>query len=248
MSTHARQVVLRVAIAAMIPTAPLSALAADTVAPALRSDCPSYVRHDPGGDYNDPTDKQGLEVVEHFHFTPAVESLAHGATGPLGGDISYTLEHFPNHPRALAALAKLGRRDKSAQPYGARYSIVCFFERAIRFVPNDARVRSVYGAYLLGGGDQAGAMAQLLEAARLEPQDPTTNYNLGLMYMKKREYAKALPYAQKAYAKKFPLQGLKRQLIEAGQWREPAVEEAPAPPAQEPSPDEKVPSVPEQRQ
>lgn len=190
--------------------------------------CPPYVRHAPGGDYNDPADRQGLALVE-FHFPPQVENLSKGVTGRLGGDIGYTLEHFPNHPRALTAMARLGLRDKSGQPVGAKYSINCYFERAIGFVPGDARPHAIYGSYLLSMGQPDTAMAQLTEALRLDPDNATANYNLGLLYLNKKDYGAARRHAQKAYALGFPLPGLRNRLSAAGQWPpEPAIS-APAP-------------------
>jgi len=182
--------------------------------------CPSYVRHEPGGDYTSVDDRAGLDVVEKFHFTEPVETLSHGLSGPLGSDIGYTLEHFPNHHRALAAMAKLGLRDKTGQPAGARYSIACYFDRAISFAPNDAKVHQLYGAWLLAGGRNDDALLQLQETIRLEPDNPHANYNLGLMYLKKKQYDQARFYARKAYARDFPLPGLKNKLIAAGQWND----------------------------
>ncbi|WP_432377871.1 tetratricopeptide repeat protein [Duganella sp. P38] len=183
-------------------------------------DCPAYVKHDPGGDYTNADDRQGLAVVENFHFTPSVERLTRGATGSLGADISYTLEHFPNHHRALAAIMRLALRDRNRKPHGARYTVECFFDRALRYRPEDARVRSLYGSYLLALGQADAALGQLEEAARLEPENPTAHYNLGLLYVKKKEYDKARAAAQKAYAMGFPLAGLKNQLNAAGEWRD----------------------------
>ncbi len=205
-----------------------SALAAGFPAPA-RADCPPYAAHNTGGDYTDPGDRGKLAVVEKFHFTAPVENLTRGLSGTLGDDISYTLEHFPNHHRALASMAKLGLREKAPQPRGAKYPVDCFFERAIRFKANDPVVRAIYGAYLLAGGQNEAALLQLREAARLGPDNPTTHYNLGLMYVKKKEYALALEHAHEAYALGFPLPGLKNKLTAAGQWREPADAPAPTP-------------------
>ncbi|OFJ46440.1 ABC transporter permease [Janthinobacterium lividum] len=182
--------------------------------------CPPYVKHTPGGDYTSAEDRAGLPVVENFHFSRAVETLTQGMTGSLGADISYTLEHFPNHHRALASMAKLGLRLKSAQPAGARYTVSCFFERAIGFAPHDVTARMVYGNYLLATGQDAAALEQLDAAGRLAPEQATIQYNLGLMYVKKKEYEKANAHAQKAYALGFPLPGLKNKLKAAGKWRE----------------------------
>ncbi|MES2739982.1 MAG: tetratricopeptide repeat protein [Pseudomonadota bacterium] len=205
----------------------LSALAGALPCDA-RADCPPYSAHNTGGDYTDPNDRAKLAVVEQFHFTAPVENLLRGISGTLGDDISYTLEHFPNHHRALAALAKLGLREKAPQPRGAKYTIGCFFERAIGFKSADPAVRTVYGAYLLASGQHEAALLQLREAARLDPDNPTTNYNLGLMYVKKKDYALALEHAHKAYGLGFPLPGLKNQLTAAGRWREPSAVPAPA--------------------
>ena len=203
------------------------------------TDCPPYTKRTPGGDYTSAEDRDGLTIVEKFHFSRAVETLTQGMTGSLGADISYTLEHFPNHHRALASMAKLGLRLKSAQPPGARYSITCFFERAIGFAPHDVTARMVYGSYLLATGQDATALEQLDAASRLAPEQATIQYNLGLMYVKKKEYEKASAHAQKAYALGFPLPGLKNKLKAAGKWKEPPpavmeAKEAPAEPAAPP--------------
>ena len=191
-----------------------------TLAGSARAECPPFVRHNTSGDYSDPADRERLVVIETFHFTPAVASLSHGASGSLGADIGYTLEHFPNHTKALVALVKLGRRDKTGQPYGARYTIDCFFTRALGFAPNDPALRMVYGGYLLGNGNDDAALVQLREAARIAPDNATTSYNLGLLYVKRRDFASARTYAWKAYGQGFPLPGLKKQLLAAGQWQE----------------------------
>lgn len=212
------------------------------------AECPPYVKGTTGGDYTSAEDREGLSVVEKFHFSRAVETLTQGMTSSLGGDISYTLEHFPNHHRALASMAKLGLRLKSAQPPGARYTVSCFFERAIAFAPHDVTARMVFGNYLLATGQDAAALEQLDAASRLAPEQATIQYNLGLMYVKKKEYEKASAHAQKAYALGFPLPGLKNKLKAAGKWREPPpapaaveakearkTEEPAVPPVEEPS-------------
>jgi len=201
----------------------LPCMAASTVkaAPAFApTPCDDYVPHKPGGDYTDPIDREGLTVVEQFHFTPSVEGLIKGASGPLGGDIGYTLDRFPNHHRALAAMMKLALRDKNRKPHGAHYTIDCYFERATRFRPNDARVRTLFGSYLLAVGQPDAAVEQLEQAATLEPSNPTAHYNLGLLYVQKKQYDKARASAHKAYEMGFPLPGLKNKLVAAGQWQD----------------------------
>lgn len=187
-------------------------------APAMA--CPPFLPPQSGGDYNDPDARQRLDTVERFHFTARVEKLLQGESGYLGGDIGYTLEHFANHPRALASMAKLALREKTPKPRGAGYSVDCYFDRAIRFRPEDARVRAVFGAWLLANQKEAAALEQLQEAARLAPDNAANHYNLGLLYLRRKDYDKAREAAQEAYAMGFPLPGLRSKLQAAGEWQE----------------------------
>lgn len=172
-------------------------------------------------DYSDFSQRQKhLTIVERYHFTPNIENLASGNSGPVGGELDYTLRAFPNHHRALAALAKLGVRDKTIKPIGTKYSVHCYFERAIRFKPSDPVVRMVYGNYLQKLGQPDKAIDQFIVAVNLQPEDPTINYNLGLLYMEKKDYEQARTHAKKAYEQGFPLPGLKNKLVEAGKWED----------------------------
>lgn len=172
-------------------------------------------------DYHDPEKKGLLATVEEYHFTPDIEALRQGDTTLiLGGEISYTLLRFPNHYRALVAFGKLSLKEKTLKPNGAKYSVECFFDRAIRFRPEDAMIRMAYGNYLLKAGRSDKATEQFETAISLQPEDPTINYNLGLIYMQKKNYELAKTYAKKAYGLGFPLPGLKNQLTQAGKWED----------------------------
>lgn len=172
-------------------------------------------------DYNNAEDRRHmLPTVEAAHFSPNIENLSHGNSGPLGSELSYTLLMFPNHPRALTAISKLALREKTLRPHGSRFSSLCFFDRAIRFKPRDGAVRAVYSNYLLKLGKTDEALGQLKEAINLQPENPTFNYNLGLLYVQKKDYEQAKTYAKKAYGLGFPLPGLKNKLMEAGKWED----------------------------
>jgi Tfp pilus assembly protein PilF len=188
---------------------------------ALAGSCPPYIKGGTGGDYNNADDARGLAVVESFHFGPQVESLQHGISASIGGDIGYTLEHFPNHPRALAAMARLGLRTHKPQAAGARFSIECYFQRAIAFVPEDGVVRALFGAYLLALHRDSDAASQLQAALDAQAGNAMAWYNLGLARVRLKEWPAALAAAHKAYTLGFPLPGLRQQLKAANQWREP---------------------------
>jgi Tfp pilus assembly protein PilF len=188
---------------------------------ALAADCPPYTKGSTGGDYYNADDAKGLAVVEQFHFGPQVEALQRGLTGTPGGDIGYTLEHFPNHPRALAAMARLGLRLRKPHAPGARHSVECYFQRAVAYVPEDGAARALFGAYLLALKRDADAAEQLQAAVAAQPGNAAAWYNLGLAQVRLKAFPAALEAAHKAYAQGFPLPGLRRQLQAARQWRDP---------------------------
>lgn len=159
-------------------------------------------------------------LVESAHFTSDVENLVKGSTGSIGGDLDYTLRAFPNHHRALASVAKLALRTKGPTGIGLKYSFDCYFERALRFQPDDDAVHMIYGTYQFKRGHTAVAIEQLQSAVELNPDNASANYNLGLIYAQQKDYDKARQYAEKAYALDYPAQALKNKLIALGKWTE----------------------------
>ncbi len=181
------------------------------------------------GPFDYRTSANMLAIVEKAHFTPDVEALRRGNTGPLGADLDYTLRASPNHHRALIAITSLARRTKSEKVPGAQFTISCYFDRALRFAPNDGVVRLIYGTYLSRSGKRPDAIKQLEIAQSLDEHNPNVHYNLGLLYFDAKDYAKARLHAQRAYELGFELRGLRKMLEDAGQW-EPRASAAPKPP------------------
>jgi tetratricopeptide (TPR) repeat protein len=167
-------------------------------------------------DYRHDTGK--LIIVESAHFTPEVEAGLSGNTSYLGDDLNYTLQASPNHHRALATLSKLAVREKTVKVAHMKYPVACYFERAQRFAPDDGMVPSIYGGYLFALGKKDEALVAYKRAYAMLPDDAVVNYNLGLLFAERKDYAQALPLAEKAYSLGFPLPGLKNKLVAAGQW------------------------------
>lgn len=171
-------------------------------------------------DYRRTTPEQRA-IVERYHFTRDVETLRRGeSTTRIGGDLSYTLRAFPNHSRALLAMMRLGERERKPQPSGAKYTVECWFDRAIRFAPDDPSVRLLYGTFLLRNDKQQAAIEQLKLAENYAGANGNVYYNLGLAYFDLKDYGRARDYAKRAHELGFTLPGLKNKLQSVGQWRD----------------------------
>lgn len=172
-----------------------------------------------------------IHLVERSHFTREVEQLIRGVpTGEPVQDIDYTLRAFPNHPRALNSLMQWGFRKKTDRPRGAKWPIWCYFDRAIRFRPDDAQVKMLYAIYLSRKGKSREAAIQLEEAQPLVGDSANLHYNMGLVYLDLGDFEKSLYHAHQAYSLGFPLEGLRNRLKRSGKWREAVPTPKPAEP------------------
>lgn len=165
-------------------------------------------------------DQDKLKIVEDFHFTPRVESLRAGQSGYIGGDLNYTLMSFPNHHRALIALVKYTERLKVTKANGMKYPVECYFDRALRFAPDDTKARSLFAQYLQKNNRGAEALEQLDVATRYAGDNGVAHYNIGIVYYQLRAYDKALVQARKAKELGVPDGQLESLLKKAGQWKD----------------------------
>ncbi len=158
-------------------------------------------------------------LVEGAHFTPPVEMLKRGSTGLIGQDIGYTLRVFPNHPRALNALSRYSVRHHTQRLPGMSMPAECYFDRALRFTPDDAQVRALYANFLIQWNRRDEARRQLNAAQSLEAT-PQIRYNLALGWVNLGDVEKALPLAKEAYAGGVQFTGLRDKLKAAGAWHD----------------------------
>ncbi|MBL8483670.1 MAG: hypothetical protein JNJ60_15840 [Rhodocyclaceae bacterium] len=171
-----------------------------------------------------------IRRVERAHFPIHVENLTRGqSTAFPAGDIDYILRAFPNHHRALLAMANAEFKFKADPPPGARYAVQCWYERAILFRPDDSKAYMLYGIYLLRKNRVQEAIKVLEKGNSIGGRDANSYYNLGLAYFTVKDYDKALASAHEAYRMGFPLPGLRDKLKRVGKWVDlPPVESAPA--------------------
>jgi len=208
-------------LAALLCWAPL--LAIPGLVQAQAQGCDLTARHG-AGPFDYRYEHQMLPIVELRHFTPKVEALLAGeSTSRPAPDIDYTLNKFPNHHRALISLIRLGQKLKTHHVDGMRYSIECFFDRAVYFRADDTIVRVLYSQYLDGAGRQADAIRQLELAATRAGDSGFSHLNIGMGFFDLKQYEKALQQAHEALRLGFSRQDLVDRLKSVGKWQEPLV-------------------------
>lgn len=181
-------------------------------------------------DLNDPANAVKLNTVESNHFSYQVEHLQHGQTGTIPNDLAFVLRQFPNHHRALNAMATWQLKNKLPDDPDANvWTADCYFQRAIAFTPDDWVVHFIYGIYL----HKAHRLEEALRAYEAA-EDHGANgadyfYNRGLLEVDLGHLDKAEEYAKKAYGLGHPLAGLRDKLARA---RAKQAEHVPPKPAQ----------------
>ncbi|URI10265.1 ABC transporter permease [Aquincola tertiaricarbonis] len=180
------------------------------------------------GPFDYRTDRQLLSLVEYGHFQPGVERLIRPMFEFFGADLDYTLKAYPNHHRALMTMARLTIKEKSLKPKGANFSAECYFIRGMTFRPDDLIVRMIYASFLVMHQRNEDAAKQLDFVLESADDDPFTHYNAGMIYADMKDWPRALRQAHIALAGGFTRPELKSRLQQAGQWREPSAQAAPA--------------------
>lgn len=213
---HAQHALIGILLAALAACATPVLAQQEFVEPCTRSEV--FPRPATGGPFDYRNQRQALRGVESNHFTPQIENLVRGRTGTLAGELSFMLHAFPNHHRALASVARYSFREKSAQPGGLDYSVDCYFERALRFRFDDLIVRMLYADYLGRTQREALAVSQLVYVKQAAPDNPLTQYNVGLLYFQVGRYEEARAQAVTAEALGMVRTDLRDKLKAMGKW------------------------------
>ena len=204
-------------------TAAFLAVALATLAVPARGEMPSpelcgVLSNGNNGPWDYRNERQMLPAGENNHFTAPVESLIRGHTASVGADINFILHMYPNHPRALLAMMRWGEKLKTPKPHDTRYTVECYFERALRFRPNDNVVRMLYAHYLSRNARQPEAEKQLDWVVSAAGDSAFTYYNAGLLYFDINSFDKAAAQARTALALGLRRTDLIDKLKRAGRW------------------------------
>lgn len=176
-------------------------------------------------DYRHAT-KSEKKLVEGVHFDEHYQAYKIGKKKfkkkhdgiietPAAG-FGYTLWAFPNHYMALAAVEDLGAKQKSEKLDGLPLRVHCYFQRAVKFVPNDGIVRALYAYYLARRNEPMKAENQITEAINLQPDNMNIRVYVATAYMEMGKPEKAIEHAKAAYASGYPFPGLKQRIEKAG--------------------------------
>lgn len=177
-----------------------------------------YVRNAAGpADYRQASDYL-IRLVENAHFTREVELLIKGKSSTIGGDIAYTLNALPNHPRALRSAAAYERKLGPVAVKEMGFTTKCWFDRAVSFRSNDPSVRIVIASELIRRKMIVEATEHVRAAEQFADRGPLTVYNLGLLNFEIGDYDRALAYAKEAYGLGVDLPGLRQKLEKVGRW------------------------------
>ena len=207
-----------------VATATLFLAAQAAWAQAPESSCGNpFVNHFGPYDYRTaPASTKAL--VENIHFTSGVATLTKPATtmfGLMAQDIGYTLQVFPNHPRALLTMERAGDRFRRDPPPGANFTVECWYLRAVRYRPDDTVARGLYAQFLGRRKRIPEAVRQLDQAAEIAKDNALSLFSIGLVLVELGLHDKALPLAHRVQAMGYPRQELINALKAAGRWSEP---------------------------
>ncbi len=168
----------------------------------------------------DPVTKEmsPLQLVEGAHFIDTCEALIKCKRGSIGADLDYTLRAFPNHHRALVAMMRYGEMTRRPQPPDARFTVDCYFRRALVWRPEDAIARLLYATYLNENKRVADAKVQLKEAAKHAGDNAFTVYNLGMVALDLNDVDMAVDAARRSYGAGMKHTALRQRLQAMNRW------------------------------
>lgn len=157
-----------------------------------------------------------LRNNEEHHLRKAMMQMRSGNTHLfeyVKQDLQYMLIRWPNHPKALQLVTDLAIQTKDPS-----YAIK-WFDKAVDAYPSVYQTHTLYGIYFYRIKKYDKATAEFRTAVKLNPDSSETNYNLGLALFAEHKYKQANRYAQRAYTRGYPLEGLRSQLKDVNAWK-----------------------------
>ena len=172
-----------------------------------------------------PLVKKGVSDLDRYHTSLAARELGSGSLyRSVMDNLDFTLRHSPNHHQALQVLIQYDKAGGKAWDFP---QIECYLSWAKEFAADDPDVWLLGGYYFWTKKKIPDAEAWYRRAVELNPDSADAHYNLGLLYVQKADYEQALEHAHAAYARGYPLPGLRTKLEKVGRWSEPSAVKTP---------------------
>jgi Tfp pilus assembly protein PilF len=142
----------------------------------------------------DPVRLRYRETVEAFHVDKVPDLIRQGRLKDAAHELTYTLDRFPNHPRALILLEVLGPLVNNPA------LAVTYYQRALEAHPEYAVIRVQYGLHLIDVGVVDSAIEQIRRAIAQDETLGVAHAALARAYAKKGQMDLARQAAERAIA------------------------------------------------
>jgi Tfp pilus assembly protein PilF len=142
----------------------------------------------------DPTRLNYRQTVESFHVDRVPDLIRQGRMRDAKAELIYTLERFPNHPRALILLEVVGPLLNDAS------LAVNYYQNALKNHPQYVVIRTQYGMHLVDLGLVEAGIDQIKQAIDLDDSFALAHAALARAYAKAGQADLAREAASRAAA------------------------------------------------
>ena len=139
-----------------------------------------------------PNIKGLLQSVDTHHTSKAADWIFRGSMHYAIDELRYTLDTFPNHPKALQLIGVVSKIKKLPE------IAIPFYEKALRLYPQYALTYAQYGGYLTDIGRVEEGIAKLQKAIEIDPNLALAFDSLSKAYTKIGNLELARQAAEKA--------------------------------------------------
>jgi tetratricopeptide (TPR) repeat protein len=163
-----------------------------------------------------------LNLIDGDHTNRVLRMIRNQRIPVAIADLRFTLDRFPNHPRALLlfeTVARVARVPQLPLPY---------YERALKLFPQYALTHAQYGRYLAEIGKVQEGLAQLNIAVEIAPDFAATYVWLAEVHSKSGEFDLARQAATRA--KELGYQGEMAEVPRIAKKKIPSANEGEVPP------------------
>lgn len=140
----------------------------------------------------DPAARNQLNLNNTYHTDNVLKSLREGNIPMALLDVRFTIDKWPNHPRALILLEVI-----SGVTHTPNLPIP-YYEKAIRLYPQYAITHAQYGKYLVEISQVDAGIVELQEAVKLDPKLTAAHVWLSQAYDKHGDKVLARKEAEQA--------------------------------------------------